>query len=329
MRCTMNSESVGTSETIQDEVSGGDSISRSVNVVQLRRRPRSRIEDDKNKGWEVTSRRGSKKLLFFEDAPDVLQFNKYIRSGYRAGFSYWDCVRSVSQVHNETGNIWSHLLPLTIWTLLLALGVITPWKFAPWAFFWSAVSICCCFTGSILYHTFMGCDCHYRGWLSLDICGIYFVLVGSQWAGMLIGFACHPRLGKASVALYYLVGALGIVSSLRAKTSKQRGLPLLALLALRIAFLSTRPTLGGASMEAFWVYAAAEVVSFVGGVVNVLRIPERWGPPPKPRTQARFDYWANSHQLMHIFVTIAMIIMHYGLAIDVKYFQNPLATCPA
>ena len=39
----------------------------------------------------------------FDEAPPVLQFNKYVRSGYRAGMSPRQCLCSMFQYHNEIG----------------------------------------------------------------------------------------------------------------------------------------------------------------------------------------------------------------------------------
>lgn len=44
-----------------------------------------------------------RRLYTFEEAPQVLQYNRFIRSGYRAGLSYPRCLRSICEVHNETG----------------------------------------------------------------------------------------------------------------------------------------------------------------------------------------------------------------------------------
>ena len=44
-----------------------------------------------------------RRLYWFEEAPPVLQFNKYVRSGYRAGMNYQQCLCSVFSYHNETG----------------------------------------------------------------------------------------------------------------------------------------------------------------------------------------------------------------------------------
>lgn len=251
-----------------------------------------------------------------------------MRSGYRAGYTYNQCLKSVFRVHNELGNIWTHLLPLLTWSALLLSGMHDSWGHAPRAFLWSILSIFCCLGGSILYHTFMGCHRHCANWLALDVCGIYGVLVGSQWACITIGFACYPWLAASCTVVYYLTGCLGVFCSLRAKSSLARGFPMLTLLFLRVGFLLSRPTLGGSSMHAFWMYALAETLAFVGGVVNVSRIPEKWFQPGRTRVHAPLDMLGNSHQIMHILVFAGMLAMHVGLQFDVYYFQNPEATCP-
>lgn len=45
--------------------------------------------------------------------PDYLKDNEFITSGYRANWGFMDTLKSLFQLHNETGNIWSHLLGRT------------------------------------------------------------------------------------------------------------------------------------------------------------------------------------------------------------------------
>ena len=60
-----------------------------------------------------------------------------------------------------------------------------------------------------------------------------------------------------------------------------------------------------------------------GATINILRIPERWVQPKrKQRTAAIFDYWLNSHQLMHILVGIAMMNLHLGACLDYEYWAG-------
>lgn len=43
------------------------------------------------------------RLLWWDECPPKLQFNRYIASGYRANISYKQCMCSLFSVHNETG----------------------------------------------------------------------------------------------------------------------------------------------------------------------------------------------------------------------------------
>lgn len=48
------------------------------------------------------------RLYWFDEAPPVLQYNEFVRSGYRAGMSYRQCACSILSYHNETG-VWQCL----------------------------------------------------------------------------------------------------------------------------------------------------------------------------------------------------------------------------
>ena len=50
------------------------------------------------------------RLGSFNSLPDYLRDNEYITHWYRTDKSVLSCVRSLFGLHNETGNIWTHLL---------------------------------------------------------------------------------------------------------------------------------------------------------------------------------------------------------------------------
>ena len=69
---------------------------------------------------------GSSKFLNIHELPDWMQNDQYIRQGYRAPQnSIRGCFQSLWYLHNETVNIWSHLLTAMFMTALLA------WSFIP------------------------------------------------------------------------------------------------------------------------------------------------------------------------------------------------------
>ena len=49
-------------------------------------------------------------LRSWSTLPGYLRDNEYIITGYRANWSVRDTLRSLFLLHNETGNVWTHLL---------------------------------------------------------------------------------------------------------------------------------------------------------------------------------------------------------------------------
>eukprot|EP00803_Ostreobium_quekettii_P003966 evm.model.scf_484.3 EVM.evm.TU.scf_484.3 scf_484:48769-49758(-) len=255
-------------------------------------------------------------VVFWEDAPQVLKFNRFIRSGYRAGYSYPQCLASLWGLHNETGNIWTHLLPAVALAMVALGGLERPWAHAGVAYAVTTGSIVGCFVLSVCYHCFMGCHRDYKTWLTLDVCGVYLALLGSQWIAVEWGFPCHPALRLWGNAIYYALGIPGLALSCLAGSPLRRGLPMLLMTAVRVCLLILRWAFAQGSAVAMRHYWAMEALVFVGGVVNVCRWPERWQPAPGPRKAALLDHWGNSHQIMHVCVAAGMLLVHRALGED-------------
>ena len=67
-----------------------------------------------------------------------------------------------------------------------------------------------------------------------------------------------------------------------------------------------------------------QVSGMAGALINVARVPEKWlfakeGPDARCRNAGRFDYWLNSHQLMHILVVLAMFHKYLGTAAEYRH----------
>ena len=54
-----------------------------------------------------------------DDAPEWMVWNPYVRSGYRVGARWLGATRSIFMLHNETVNIWSHLLGVLMFAALI------------------------------------------------------------------------------------------------------------------------------------------------------------------------------------------------------------------
>jgi hypothetical protein len=130
--------------------------------------------------------RGCLRLYTYAEAPAALRFNPHIRSGYRAGYGYGACCRSLLAWHNETANIWTHLAPALLLAALLAGGQLQAWSGARLAFFLNVGSIAACFLGSTAYHTFMAHHHEHDKWLKLDVSALHRVIS--------VFFGCHLQL---------------------------------------------------------------------------------------------------------------------------------------
>jgi len=174
----------------------------------------------------------------------------------------------------------------------------------------------------------------------------------------------------AALASYAALVVLAATKVLKGRTAAERGFPLLALLLARFAVLAARAaevkslTFASSSSSLSlssplfssvcslraslrW-YACAEAASFVGGLVNVLRVPERWVRPlpalrrmkegdgdggdgkeekdekektePEPPRFRLVDFALNSHNLMHLFSLVALACYHAAAAEDRRHW---------
>ena len=53
-------------------------------------------------------------------APEFMRYNPYIETGYRINFdTFWKLGKSLFMLHNETVNIWSHLIGALAFVVLM------------------------------------------------------------------------------------------------------------------------------------------------------------------------------------------------------------------
>ncbi|CAI2373976.1 unnamed protein product [Moneuplotes crassus] len=82
------------------------------------------LKDSGGKGKYTLSlekERGSygKKIGLFHEAPEHNKYLIYIKTGYRIGYtSFKDCFKSIFSIHNETVNIWTHLVGIFMYIFL-------------------------------------------------------------------------------------------------------------------------------------------------------------------------------------------------------------------
>ena len=74
----------------------------------------SGVPGRRNRPSSFSSKQQKKRLRHayaaYSHLPKELQDNEFITSGYRVDMGFWDSIKSLFGLHNETGNIWTHLI---------------------------------------------------------------------------------------------------------------------------------------------------------------------------------------------------------------------------
>lgn len=146
-------------------------------------------------------------LLAWEELPEWRRDNAFIITGYRqTSNSYYRSFLSLFTLHNESVNIWTHLLGSIVFTVLglvalyLAETIIVP-RYAS-ATQTDVVVFACFFAGaftclgmSATFHALCNHSPEVAKWGNkLDYSGIVFLIVGSYVPALYYGFYCLPRL---------------------------------------------------------------------------------------------------------------------------------------
>lgn len=156
-------------------------------------------------------------LVAFNDLPNWLRDNFYILTGYRPELSsYTACTKSIFYLHNESGNIWTHLggailfIALAIYTyagVLPSLSGVTWHDSATLACFFGGALICLSCSG--FFHTFCAHSAEVScRWNKIDYVGIIFLIVGSFYPAVFYGFYCESKWQAVYLGTMTFLGAL-------------------------------------------------------------------------------------------------------------------------
>ncbi|KAK2791460.1 hypothetical protein FQN53_002569 [Emmonsiellopsis sp. PD_33] len=280
-------------------------------------------------------------LLSASEVPSWYAHNPFLRTGYRpVNGSARRCLNSLRFTHNETVNIYSHLIPAAI--ALASNGFLHLYFHDRYptaslvdrlaVHFYLTTSVLC-FGVSSIYHTLVcHSEAHSDLWARLDYVAIILQTVGSFVSGIYVTFYCKPGLQK----LYWtMTGVLGLVSTIivvspRFQSSRWRQLRLCTFVATGLSGLL--PIIHAASIypyaqlnqQAGLGYYLVEGLALIIGVVfYATHFPESW-------KRERFDIWGASHQIFHIFVVLAAAIHVCGLlaVFDWIYKNDPSCLVP-
>jgi len=250
--------------------------------------------------------------------------------------SFPNCWKSLFRCHNETINIWSHLIGLFYFIYLmfqsvffsdLHSGIST--KLVLVVFLISAQV---CFLGSSVYHLF---NCHSEEVLMkvtrFDYSGISLLISGSFFPPIFFAFYCHPFWQILYLGTISVLGIAGITCGLfefyhRPSFNSIRILSVVGTAASGVVpiihaysqKLDNMNLLSDSSITTnlFYMY----LLYSIGLLFYVTKMPESiW--------KGKFDIYFNSHQLWHLFVLLATLV-HFQNCIQIFEFWTKSNQCP-
>ena len=264
------------------------------------------------------------KLIDWNDLLPWQKDNEYILTSYRpASFSVARSFWSIFRLHNETLNIWTHLLGALIYSLI-PLDSYPEFKqqYTTASFgdimmlgiFFSGVTVC--FAFSTFHHAFLNHSKEvWQLGLQLDHLGIVLVMWSSMVPSNYFGFYCSPQL-------LYFYNTIATASALgcaiftmkphfRSPTYRVMRSVMFALLGLS-AFV---PVIHGILLNGWEVQNQRMAITYflglgllnaTGTVIYAARVPEKWYPKS-------FDVYGSSHQIMHVLVACGALSHAIGL----------------
>ncbi len=127
---------------------------------------------------------------------------------------------------------------------------------------------------------------------------------------------CYPFTRTVALLIYILLSSYAIYCAITA-CSRVRRLRSFAWQALfRFSFFLLRWVgVGGGSPTSLRHFLTMDALAVLGGVINITRIPERFCP-------GLFDYWCNSHQIMHVLVVVSIMYLHWGVLDDLLWINT-------
>ena len=163
------------------------------------------------------------RTLTWDEIPDWQRDNRHIITGYRSGrANYLETLTSLTFLHNETCNIYTHLIGALLLLVIAtsSMEVLSQAQFSDvqainhamfGLYFISAES---CLVLSTIYHM-VGSHSHdvEQFWLKMDLLGIVAVTVGTFIPSIYYAFKCQPSLQRFHWTLVSHLGGLSAVRS--------------------------------------------------------------------------------------------------------------------
>ena len=277
-----------------------------------------------------------KRLLHWDDLPHWQRDNHHIHTGYRpASFSFLVSFQSLTYLHNETVNIYTHLLP---GMLAIPAGVALYQALSPryetasqadiYAFSCFFAGAAFCLGMSATYHTIVNhSPTVSRIGNALDYVGIVGLIVGSFIPSVYFGFYCIPALQRLYWTMICTIGVGCTFVSIIPQFRTPRWRPFRAAMFVGMGLSAVFPVIHGLQLYGIdqmrrqiglgWLLLQG-FLYILGAGIYAARVPERLRP-------GKFDILGSSHQIFHVLVVCAAVAHLTGLLKAFDYRHSGFA----
>lgn len=308
--------------------------------------------DNSQTSTELESTPLLKRLHYYHELDEWQQDNHFIKSGYvKQTNSYKECFKSLTYLHNESVNIYSHLLPLSIsfWVILYYINYILP-KYNNYLGVWEKLNflqfgLACTFC-MFMSSTFHCIKAHShpvsKFGNQLDYFGIVILITCSLISIILFAYYDYPWYRNIFVGLSLFFGTVCTVLTLDRKFSTNEYRPFRSFMFILFGLSGALPIVNSMYMFGFEItrqkagveWLILEGVFYIGGaVLYAARVPERFTHVEDDEhtllnnpLSGTFDIFGHSHQIFHVMVVIAAFCHWKGLVQSYHYLH--LQTLP-
>ncbi|KAH8800335.1 hemolysin-III related-domain-containing protein [Xylogone sp. PMI_703] len=275
----------------------------------------------------------TKGLLTAKEIPSLWR-HPFILTGYRFLPRKRNCVRSVFAIHNETTNIWTHIIAIGIWASVVIshyflsntesgiflFGITddaisrAPLFFRLLVLFFIASSLQALIS-SVLFHTH-SCLAHYATvtrFLCFDYSGISTGVLATVLVVQHAALLSHPDIFKIYLAGTTVIGILCIVIPWTSLYNDPKMQPYRMFLFLLLGSMGLVPFLHVWMLDgiekAVMLYepvVRGNIPNIIGSIAFGARIPERWAP-------GMFDMAGSSHNIWHIAIALGIFTMYKAM----------------
>ncbi|CCF59296.1 hypothetical protein KAFR_0G02650 [Kazachstania africana CBS 2517] len=272
---------------------------------------------EQNKGETIRSLEKIIQLYNWNEIPDWQKDNEHIISGYvKETNSFFSCIESLFYLHNESVNVYSHLIPAVCFLMTSLLNKTIVPKFRTTTvldylyidlFFLGAFT---CLILSSTFHCFKSHSLRIATFGNkLDYLGIVVLISTSMISLLYYGFYDTPSLFYVFAFITLSFGLACATVSLKDKFRSRECRAYRATLFVCFGLSAVLPVICGLYHYGFyntwhriqlkWVLLEGVFYIF-GAFLYGIRFPEKYTP-------GKYDIWGHSHQLFHILVVIAAL----------------------